>query len=187
MGVMRSYALVFMLFASSVAMYSPTPREHEAFEFLRTATTFESPHVGFAGVYSRGYLALRIVNRSVAADALFKRLIAEGSPAGQLYGLVGVYRTDPEYFRTVAPEFAAKRDSVSTMVGCIMGGEQVSEIVSADHALVVRPGETLADAAKRQPHAITDISHGGYTVWYLQPDSNESEAKREEARADFKH
>ena len=182
---MRSCAFVLMLFAGSVAAYGATAREREAFEFLRTTTTFESPHIGIAGVHSRGYLALRIVNRSADADALFKRLVAEGSAARQMYGLVGVYRTDRAHFRSVAPRFASRSDTVSTMIGCIMSRERVAEIVTVDHALVVRDGETLADAAKRQPRATTDIAHGGYTAWYLGRDSDEQRVMREEARVDF--
>ena len=162
-----------MLFAGGVAAYGATAREREAFEFLRTTTTFESPNIGEAGDLLRGYLALRIVNRSADADALFKRLIDEASAAGQMYGLVGVYRTDRAYFRSVLPRFASRSDMVSTMVGCIMISERVAEIVTVGHALVVRDGETLADAVKRQPHATTDIAHGGYTAWYLGRDSDE--------------
>jgi hypothetical protein len=183
---MRFCALLLLLFAIGDVAHGATAREREAFEYLRTALSFDSPHVGIAGVHPHGYLALRIVNRSADADALFKRLIEEGSPAGQLYGLLGVYRTDRAYFRSVAPKFAPRTDEVSTTVGCIMSRQPVAEIVSVQHALVVLPNETLAEAVKRQPNGKeTDISHGGYTAWYLGPDSNESEAMREEATVDF--
>jgi hypothetical protein len=179
------FCALFLLLCAGIAAHGATAREQEAFDFLRTTVRFESPHIGFGGVYSRGYLALRIVSRSRDADALFKRLIREGTAAGQIYGLIGVYRTDPSYFRSVASTFASKRTYVPTMVGCIMGSERMGELVAADYALTVANGETLAQAFKRQPHANTDIAHGGYTAWYLSRDSDEREIVQAEAKADF--
>src|SRR5262245_29729987 len=70
-----------------------TPRQQEALHYLMTAASFESPHIGEGGTRSGGYLAMRVVARAAGADAAFKDLVAHGTLAGQVYGLIGVQRT----------------------------------------------------------------------------------------------
>jgi hypothetical protein len=119
-----SLALAF-LFATPMQL---TSREREAFEHLRKIEQVQMPYVGFASAYSGGYLAMRILGRSRSADTAFKALIEKGTLAGQLYGLAGVQRTDPAYYRRVAPKYTSMTEPVLVFAGCVIAPEPVRSI-----------------------------------------------------------
>src|SRR4051794_20909420 len=77
------------LFAPDTS-FTLTPRQAGALRYLMHAGALEWPFVGIGGSDSDGYGAMRELSRSLNADAAFKELVLRGSPAGQLYGLIGV-------------------------------------------------------------------------------------------------
>lgn len=126
-------------------------REVEAFEYLRNAEQVEAPVVGFAAQFSGGYLAMRILHRSPHADAAFKALIRSGTPAGRIYGLMGVRKTDRLYFEVVSRAYG--RGSVETFSGCLMGDQPVAELLAGadwfDASLFPEREVRAAEAAYR--------------------------------------
>jgi len=149
-----------------------TPREMAAMQHLMTTRTFEYPHIGEAGIRSEGYLALRVLARSKSADRAFKELVAHAASAGQLYGLMGVSRTDPAFFRAAIERYRKRADSTSVMNGCEIMSEQVSSIVYYDNALQLPPGMTLIrwlTENPRKPSRI-DIAGGGLVSLFLDPE-----------------
>lgn len=190
-GVMRAtVALVIALLVPAAALLSApagpmqlTPRQREALEYLRTATYVEYPLVGFGGVYSRGYIAMRLLNRSLGADAAYKELIRTGTSTGQVYGLIGVHRTDPLYFEQAV--LGAPSGHVIVFAGCVVGGEAVQDIINHPEAVEVRNHESLEQALKRQRGKThLDIRHGGYAAMYFDT-AQDAKLRDAERTCDF--
>lgn len=131
-------------------------REREAFDYLRTAEQFEMRSVGFGGNRSRGYLAMRILQRSAAAADAFEELTVVGTMPGQLYGLCGLRETRPALYARLLPRYRASKESVPVVLGCTVVGVDVATF-----------------ARKMPPHTFT------------RPDPNEAEALADERAADF--
>lgn len=166
-----------------------SPRERQAFEYLRNAESVEMPRVGFSVVYSGGYLAMRILRRSLAADAAFKELVRTGTIAGQLYGLCGVRETDPLFYRMHAPHYANMTGEVVVFGGCVMAGEPIATFVRHPGAMRLRPRETLQEWWRAHEHnggeLHWDIEGGAYSRMYFDRDADEPEALAAERACDF--
>ena len=115
-----------------------TPQGQEAFQQLLTADAFEHVNVGYGGVLSDGVKAFRLLLWQPGADGAFKQLIARGRPAGQLYGLCGVYFTDHAYFVEAAERFRGITTPVPFQDGCIEMKTPVGKIVFSPEPNVIR-------------------------------------------------
>jgi hypothetical protein len=153
--------------ASAGPPRAPLSRD-AALEVLRTTDTFAGTHVGFGGEPSEQACAFATLIREPDADALFKSLVAGGSLAGQLYGLCGIFYTDPEAFRRTLEPYRGATDSVNTLDGCIGGRKRISDIVEHVGPGAVRldsPKDDIGAWAKRNPQLdsfFLDILGGGY-------------------------
>jgi hypothetical protein len=169
-----------------------TPRQQEALHYLMTATSFESRYITEGGTRSGGYLAMRVIAHSDGADAAFKELVAHGTIAGQLYGLIGVRRTDPAFFRANIERYKNSRERVRTFEGCIIGDERVAKVVHDPKAIRLPPGTTFEAWARKHRGDETvflDIAGGSYSCVYLDGEPTpaaERDAKAEENSYDFK-
>jgi|GEM_PF-1614940 len=179
------------LFAPDLAM-SLTPRQREAFHYLMTAPYLAGSHVGIGGTHSGGYLAMRVLSRSTDADAAFKSLVLHGTVAGQLYGLIGVRRTDPLFFRANAWRCARRRDDIDFIQGCVMKAEPIATIVSDPRAVQLPRGmsaeEWFRTRWKRDQPLYFDIAGGGYSSMYLDREpwpKAETDAQLDEKLYDF--
>lgn len=167
------------------------PREREAFEYLRRVETVQMPIVGFDTHYSPGFLAMRILGRSPGADGAYKELIRSGTPAAQLYGLIGVRRTDPLYFRIVAPRYASSLSTIEVFSGCVISNEPVASFVRDDAAIRLAQGETLEKWFKRRrklrSRITLDITGGAYSSMFIDrlPSLPEDEIAAAEHRIEF--
>lgn len=167
---MRACALLSLLLLAFAAHAELrlTPREREAFEYLRTAERLETPSFGIAGLPSYGFVALRILSRSRDADAAYKELIHSGTMPGQLYGLIGVYRSDPLFFATAVRPYVDRPGEILVSEGCVIGKQDIAPIV-------------------RRRDGQLDIAGGGYTEWFLERDFEEweQEVRKAERTYDF--
>ncbi len=137
----------------------------------------EHPLVGFAAVYSRGYIAMRLLHRSLDADAAYKELIRTGTPAGRIYGLIGVHRTDPLYFERAV--LGAPSGSIGVFSGCVIGGEAARDLIDHPEAVEFRNDETVEQAWTRQREKWhIDIRHGGYATMYFTDAVTRGDAAR---------
>lgn len=75
--------------------------------------------VGFAGTRPDKYLAYQAVLRRKDAPAVFQKLLTSPSAVTQLYALAGLAKSAPSTFRTIAPQYQKRRDTVKMMNGCI--------------------------------------------------------------------
>jgi hypothetical protein len=179
------------LFAPDLAM-SLTPRQREAFHYLMTAGYLQGTHIGIGGSRSGGYLAMRVLSRSSDADAAFKSLVLHGTVAGQLYGLAGVRRTDPLFFRANAWRCARRRDTIDFIQGCVMQAEPIATIVSDPRAVQLPRGmsaeEWFRTHWKRGQPLYFDIAGGGYSSMFLDREpwpKAETDAQLDEKLYDF--
>ena len=157
-----------------------TPREAIVMRHLMTTRSFEYPHTGEAGIHSKGYLALRVLARSKDADAAFKELVAHAAPAGQLYGLIGVSRTDPAFFRAQLERFRKLHESTGVVNGCEVTNEQVANIVAQPRAVQLPAGTTLNAWLTAHPDepSFIDIAGGGLTSLFLDPEEPQAAEQR---------
>jgi hypothetical protein len=139
---------------------SLTPREREAFEYLRSSTAFELPYAGIDGKRPRSYLAMRILRRSLAADDAFKELLRSGTIAGQLYGLCGVYHTDSFAFSAALPRYRRSIESVRFSWACILETKRVADVACAENGTKF------------------DICSGAFPAAFSKPDHDEAAESR---------
>ena len=190
----RVIAVVIITVAASLALgmrgleppstAALTPRQREAFEYLRSSTSLEMRSIGFFNVRSLGYLAMCILRRSAAADEAFQELTRSGTIAGQVYGLCGLYHTDPLAFSAALPRYRRSTDYVGVSSGCVTEGRSVADVACAEgtlHSLRVSRREF-----EKQHGKIIDICGGSIPAMYGERDPDETAARIDEKLAEFR-
>lgn len=141
-----------------------------AYKKLVAATQFEDTHIGYAGSLSQYVVEFGLLLKEKKSDAAFKSLLKNGTTAGKLYGLSGIYFTDYEIFQIEAAKMSKSKKTVMKMSGCIVYDEKVSEIVksSRKNVAIINPGTTIEDFWKsnRKSYHI-DILNGGYPATFV--------------------
>lgn len=89
------------------------------FETVQAADKFSGAYVGIAATTPPTVLAWRTLLAQPDADRSFKLLVADATLPGQLYGLAGVYFTDPPALESLAAPYLVRPDSIWTAFGCI--------------------------------------------------------------------
>jgi hypothetical protein len=116
-----------------------------ALDTLLRAEMVHDAAVGIAGERSELYSAFaELWNRDVAdVRASAERLIADGSPAGKVYGLLLLQKVDPAAAARAADEVGRAAEPVAVMQGCIVMPHELSElathIVKAEHVIQLPP------------------------------------------------
>ena len=168
-----------------------TPRQREAFEYLRHADTLEMRAVGIAGSRSNGYLAMRILRRSAGADAAFKELLRSGTSAGQLYGLCGIHDTDPMAFAGALPRYRASIETIGIMSGCVTRPQRISDVACSDHGIRLPRGVALDEwwqrAGDQERDGEPDICGGAIPAEFRERDYDETAALIDERLAVFRN
>lgn len=127
--------------AGSLASLPPADQEKQAPAILASpiadqGTVFALGGVGFAGVRPDKYVAYQAVLRRKDAPAIFQKLLASPSAVTQLYALTGLSKTAPTVFKSVAPRYQTRRDTVKMMSGCIAFerplGDAVQSLLAGD-------------------------------------------------------
>jgi hypothetical protein len=112
----------------------PAPRDvRRAYALLVSAESFSDAHVGFAGAPSCEVVAFQVVLESYTADRAFKQLLSDATLPGQLYGLSGLYFTDPPTFCGHVERYRVDATSVPTDIGGVTERQSVASLVSATH------------------------------------------------------
>ncbi len=108
----------------------------EAYKTVKTAERFTVGGVGFAGIPSRQETAFRQLLELPEPVVRCQKLLTEATPAGQLYGLLGLRLLDQEAFRAALPRYKNAKTDIPTMRGCI-----VMDITAAALATQIEKGE----------------------------------------------
>jgi hypothetical protein len=111
---------------------STTPQQEnqqpEEYEILLSTDKFYGAHIGFGGITPPTVYAYRDLLDQPNADDSFKELIEEGTMPGRLYGLAGVYFTDPSSLPELSRRFLESSESVPAFFGCILSDAQVKDL-----------------------------------------------------------
>ena len=99
-----------------------------AYRTLLTVPAFTGDRVGAAGITPTHLSAWRSLLSSRHATRHFRRLIATGSLPAQLYGLAGLYYSDPASVSLMAAPYIRSLESVPTLFACFAGATPVREI-----------------------------------------------------------
>jgi hypothetical protein len=96
---------------------------------LARENTFALGGVGVAGTMSGGEKDVRALLKEADAVQQLQSLLKNGSPAGQLYALLGLRLRDRPAYDQAVPAFRKRSEEVSTLHGCIMMKEKMDAIV----------------------------------------------------------
>jgi hypothetical protein len=126
-----------------------------AYRALLTIPYFTGDRVGAVGVTPAHLVAWRSLVSDRDATRSFRGLIATGTLPAQLYGLAGLYYSDPASLSLLAAPYLQSLDSVPTLLACFAGTTPVREIaegiVAGAWPEALRRG--LAYPARYPPHA----------------------------------
>src|SRR4051812_9086486 len=95
---------------------------------LRDATFFSIGGAGYGGRTTEAEHALARICATANATAKLMELLHSGSPAGQLYALLGLRVCDPVAYERVLPAFTSREDEVDVLMGCLGSSERVSVV-----------------------------------------------------------
>lgn len=153
------FAVALILFQSSdnVAMQKPAvdinllnESARQAYTKLMTAEVFAIGPVGFAAQISETEKALRVLLADPHAVDAFHQLVDDARPAGQAYGLLGLYLKDREAFEATAARIrdASPEQQVQVMSGCVIMPEGMNGVLRRFALYAVKIN---SDGNKRDP------------------------------------
>jgi hypothetical protein len=109
-----------------------------AFQTLSRAKIFNLGGLGFVLTMTEEEKAFHVLLDSPNSIVLFKRLLNEGNPEGQMYALYGLYREDKEAFKSEVerlklddgpPErweglIYVEKGKIRIGIGCVLGWQE---------------------------------------------------------------
>jgi hypothetical protein len=98
------------------------------YKILKNADKFYGAHIGFGGITPPTVHAFRNLLDHPKANDGFKKLIENATMPGRLYGLAGVYFTDPSSLADLSQEFLGSSELVQALFGCILSDMEVKEL-----------------------------------------------------------
>jgi hypothetical protein len=113
---------------------------------LRTISTFALGGVGYAGTMSEGERALRQMLKEPEALSRLEKMIANATPAGKLYCLLGLRKLDPPAYTRAVESCRSIDAKVETARGCIIGQEAFRDVVKE-----IESGQYDASLAREWP------------------------------------
>ena len=129
---MKAFAIVLIAsivlaqFGVSLAVAS----QNSAAGDLAAAKMFAFGGVGAAGIMSEGERNLRAVLGQSDASQQLQAALAQATPAGKLYILVGLRRCDPAAYQRVIDSVARSNDDVEIARGCMITREPFRQLLS---------------------------------------------------------
>ncbi|MBW2456765.1 MAG: hypothetical protein JRI68_19770 [Deltaproteobacteria bacterium] len=142
-----------------------------ALQTLANATAFGGEAVGYAGQPVAAVAALRRLLTEPQGAAALQLVVDQGTRAGQLLALSGLYYADHRAFEQLLVRYRSATDSVPVHLGgCFIGFDEqpVATLISAPGAMqLAGPHETLAQWTHRHPtrtELVYDIEGGGWPM-----------------------
>jgi len=96
---------------------------------LQSAGSFALGGIGVAGTMSAGERALREVLRQPDAVARLEAMLANASPAGKLYALLGLRIRDRAAYERALEKCRSMDAMVETARGCMLGRESFRDLL----------------------------------------------------------
>jgi hypothetical protein len=123
-------ALLAGFVLSPLGISQVTASENSAARDLAGAKSFAFGGVGVAGLMSEGERNLRAVLQQSDASQQLQAALADATPAGQLYILVGLRRCDRAAYQKISGSLAVSNDNVEVARGCMISREPFSRLLS---------------------------------------------------------
>ena len=129
---MKTLAIIFIAsitlaqFGFSLAAAS----QNSAARDLAAAKSFAFGGVGVAGLMSEGERNLRAVLQQSDASQQLQAALAQATPAGKLYILVGLRRCDRAAYQKIFDSLARLNDPVEVARGCMISREPFRQLLS---------------------------------------------------------
>ena len=129
---MKTLAIIFIAsitlaqfgFALAAASQNSAARD------LAAAKSFAFGGVGVAGLMSEGERNLRAVLQQSDASQQLQAALAQATPAGKLYILVGLRRCDRAAYQKIFDSLARLNDPVEVARGCMISREPFRQLLS---------------------------------------------------------
>ena len=96
---------------------------------LRKTELFALGGIGVAGTMSEGERALRELLKESDVAARLEKLVADASPAGQLYALLGLRTLDRAAYERALGKLRSTNAKVHTARGCMLSEESFSDLM----------------------------------------------------------
>jgi hypothetical protein len=115
------------------AQFSITPAApsiSQATLAVAAAKQFALGGIGAAGTMSEGEQKLRAVLQASDASQQLQTALAQATPAGQLYILVGLRRCDRAAYQKIIRTLSRSKEEVETIRGCSIGREPFEKLLS---------------------------------------------------------
>ena len=127
--------LIIMLIAGIAVLSRPcisaaTSSENSAVRDLAAAKSLAFGGVGVAGLMSEGERNLRAVLERPDASQLLQAALAQATPAGTLYILVGLRRCDRATYQKVFDSLSRPGNDVEVVRGCMISKEPFRQVLS---------------------------------------------------------
>ena len=134
------HTLAFLLFSLPACAAPPAPASGHAidsprrvltdYENVQTASQFSVGGVGYAGTIAPEETSLRnLLKKKSTAEADCRRLVADATSAGKLYGLLGLKLLNSASYSAAAEPFRESRTTVTTTAGCMQYPQAMSAVV----------------------------------------------------------
>ena len=106
------------------------PSVNQATLAVAGAKQFALGGIGVAGTMSDGEQKLRAVLHESDASQQLQTALAQATPAGQLYIVVGLRHCDQAAYRKIFPTISRSKAEVETVRGCSIGREPFEKLLS---------------------------------------------------------
>lgn len=118
-----------ILFAQHSVTWA-TPSVNQTTLAVAAAKQFALGGIGVAGTMSEGEQKLRAVLQASDASQQLQTAIAQATPAGQLYILVGLRRCDSAAYQKIFRTLSRSKEEVETIRGCMIGREPFEKLLT---------------------------------------------------------
>jgi hypothetical protein len=115
---------------SQLNISAATSSENAAVRDLAVAKSLAFGGVGVAGLMSEGERNLRAVLERPDASQQLQAALAQATPAGRLYILVGLRRCDRTAYQKVFDSLGRQNDDVEVVRGCMVSKEPFRQVLS---------------------------------------------------------
>ena len=106
------------------------PSVNQATLAVAAAKQFALGGIGVAGTISEGEQKLRVVLQASDASQQLQTALAQATPAGQLYILIGLRRCDLAAYRKIFPTLSRSKEEVEVIRGCMISREPFEKLLA---------------------------------------------------------
>lgn len=121
--------MTLLLMVMTLRLLACEQSPQDSYKQLISAKYFAFGGVGFAGRISEGEIAFHTVVATTDALSRFNSAMTNQNFVARLYALCALRKLDPEAFDRAAKPLLDPNARVTTMMGCEMQDEKVSEVV----------------------------------------------------------